>query len=350
MINDNDLIILSQPNPKFDIDPFISPNLFPKSSSESPAFINFNLPTNSETLDNFEYVKSLRCDKKNRSYGIIGIQPQSNKMMEILNNFFSSIKKSLYVHNNKICKKIIHLASYNYCIQDLKFLMLTKRYTYGFYDFINNKYNIENNIQISNLINEMTEEELKLILNEDYNTLWKLLHKNQKYPLRYEKNFNKVKSRIKSETYKIKKNIFKTPDWEFPKGKREKNDINDIQTAIREFKEETGLREEEFKVFDNIKPLVENYKGTDGLNYAYFYYIAIINPDVKINIEKTGETTNIGLYSYFSSLNNIREYQKERKLILENIFNDIVQWINKKYQITIQKNDIDIKNIKEELI
>lgn len=339
MLSDNDLIILSQPTPNIDIDPFITPNLFPKSSSET-----------FETLDNFEYVKSLRCDKKNRSYGIIGIQPQSIKMMEILIDFFSSIKKSLYIHNNKVCKKIIHLASYNFCIQDLKFLMLTKRYTYGFYDFINNKYNIENNIQIGNLINEMTEEELKLILNETYNNLWKLLHKNQKYPQRFEKNFNKIKSRIKSNTYNIKKSVFKTPDWEFPKGKREKSDIDDIHTAIREFKEETGLEDNDFQVFDNIKPLVENYKGTDGLNYAYFYYIAIIKPNVKINIEKTRETTNIGLYSYFSSLNNIRDYQKERKIILENIFNDIVQWINKKCQITIQKNIIDIEKIKNEMI
>lgn len=342
MLKDGELIILSQPNPNIDINQFITPNLYPKSSSETPKIYYNNAIDN---LDNYEYVKSLRCDKKNRSYGIIGIQPQSEKMMEILDLFFSSIKKSLYIHNNKICKKIIHLASYNYCIQDLKFLMLTKKYTYGFYDFINNKYNIENNIQIGNLINEMTEEELKLILTESFNTLWKLIHKKQKYPLRYEKNFNKVKSRIKSNIYKIKKNIFKTPDWEFPKGKREKNDNNDLDTAIREFKEETGLNDNDFKVFDNIKPLVENYKGTDELNYAYFYYIAIIKPNVQIKINNTRETSNIGLYSYFSSLNNIREYQKERKIILENIFNDIVQWINKKYQITIKKNYIDINEL-----
>lgn len=339
MLDNESIITLSQPIPEVDIKQFISPNLFPKASTETPMYLNI--------FDNYEYVKSLRCDKKNRSYGIIGIQPQSYKMMEILDAFFSSIKKSLYIHNEKICKKIIHLACYNFCIEQLKFLMVTKKYTYGFYDFINNKYNIENNIQIGNLINEMTEDELKLILTQSFNTLWNMTHVRQKYPLRYEKNFNKVKQKIKSNVYNIKKSSFLTPDWEFPKGKKEKTDNNDLETAIREFKEETGLKDEDFKVYDNIKPLVENYKGTDGLNYAYFYYIAIIKPDIILNVERTGETSNIGLYSYFSSLNNIRNYQKERKIILENIFNDIVQWINKKYQITITKNYINIKLLSE---
>ena len=79
MLNDNSaLSILSQPNEEeFDINQFISPNLFPKASSET-----IKIHNTFDDLDNYEYVKSLRCDKKNRSYGIIGIQPQSIKKTE----------------------------------------------------------------------------------------------------------------------------------------------------------------------------------------------------------------------------------------------------------------------------
>ena len=55
--------------------------------------------SSSDCIDNFEYVKSLKCNKTIISYDIISL-------------FLSNIKKSLYIHNNRSCRKFIHLASF----------------------------------------------------------------------------------------------------------------------------------------------------------------------------------------------------------------------------------------------
>ena len=119
--------------------------------------------SSSDCIDNFEYVKSLKCNKKNRSYGIIAIKPQNDYLYNIISLFLSNIKKSLYIHNNRSCRKFIHLASFTICKENIKFLMLTKKYSYGFYDFIHNKFNSNNNFQINKLLNEMTEYEINCI-------------------------------------------------------------------------------------------------------------------------------------------------------------------------------------------
>lgn len=291
--------------------------------------------SSSECLDNIEYVKSLKCDKKNRSYGIIAIQPQTQKLYEIIDGFLSNIKKSLYVHNSKSCRKIIHLASFTICKENLKFLMLTKKYSYGFYDFIHNKFNSNNNIQINKLLNEMTSYEINCIMTKSYKELWAMIHKHQPCPVRYEKIFNKIIKNIKSKFYNISPNRYITPEWEFPKGKKKNDNETDIEAAKREFKEETNLTDEDFTVYDNIKPIVENYTGTDGFYYSYFYFIALIKPSIKIKVDKTFETDKIGFYSYDTAFTNIRPYNAERKQILKCVFDDIVNWINKKCNITL---------------
>lgn len=312
---------------------FILKTTTPYHSTSIDTSIQNNTKASSECLNNTEYVKSLKCDKKNKSYGVIAIQPQTQELYEVVDNFLSCIKKSLYVHNNKSCKKFIHLASFIVCKESLKFLMLTKKYSYGFYDFIHNKFNSNNNVQINKLLNEMTSYEINCVMTKTYKELWEMIHIRQSYPQKYEKTFNKIMKNIKSKYYNISKNRYATPEWEFPKGKKKGEDESDIETAKREFMEETNLTEDQFTIYDNVKPIVENYVGTDGFNYSYFYYIALIKPSVKIEVNNTFETDKVGFYSYETAFTNIRPYNSERKQILKCIFDDIVSWINKKYNI-----------------
>ena len=291
----------------------------------------------SECLNNIEQIQSLKCNKKNYSYGIIAIQPQNLELYNIIDSFLKNIKKGLYIHNNKSCRKLIHLASFTICKENLKFLMLTKKHSYGFYDFIHNKFNSNNNIQINKLLNEMTNTEFNNIINKSYKELWKMIHNKQPCPLKYEKTFNKILKNIKSQYYNISKIRYSTPEWEFPKGKKKNESESDLETAIREFIEETNLNINDFVVYDNIKPIIEKYVGTDGLNYSYYYYIALIKPTVNIVNNSTFETEQIGFYSYDTAFTNIRPYNSERKQILKCIFDDIVNWINKKYNITVNK-------------
>ena len=45
-----------------------------------------------------------------------------------------------------------------------------------------------------------------------------------------------------------------------------------IDCGIREFKEETGLTNDMFHILQNINPLIEVFKGTNGILYKHIYY------------------------------------------------------------------------------
>lgn len=64
------------------------------------------------------------------------------------------------------------------------------------------------------------------------------------------------------------------PEWEFAKGTKKGNDINDINTAVRELKEKTNLNDNNFIIYNNISPIIENFIGSDENNYTFYYYIA----------------------------------------------------------------------------
>jgi 8-oxo-dGTP pyrophosphatase MutT (NUDIX family) len=60
------------------------------------------------------------------------------------------------------------------------------------------------------------------------------------------------------------------PNWELPKGKRMAHEA-DSETAIREFKEETGMVHDIELDDDNYKEIV--FKGWDNLMYSQRFYI-----------------------------------------------------------------------------
>jgi len=69
--------------------------------------------------------------------------------------------------------------------------------------------------------------------------------------------------------------LYDMPEWEVPKGKRQ-NKETDLQCAIREFCEETGLAQENIRIFKNVVPLEEVYTGINGIEYKHIYFIGEI--------------------------------------------------------------------------
>ena len=91
----------------------------------------------------------------------------------------------------------------------------------------------------------------------------------------------------------------------------------DIDCAVREFAEETGIKCKNINVYRNVKPLEEIYKGINGVIYKHVYYLASIkNTDDAIkqieNIEKNGcinnEVSNLKLFNLSECHKIIRPY------------------------------------------
>ena len=58
---------------------------------------------------------------------------------------------------------------------ELKYLMIRRKDSLGYVDFMRGKYPLFNKRYLLNIINEMTENEKKNLLTYDFNTLWKEL-------------------------------------------------------------------------------------------------------------------------------------------------------------------------------
>lgn len=82
--------------------------------------------------------------------------------------------------------------------------------------------------------------------------------------------------------------IYKQPEWEIPKGKRQ-NKETDLQCAVREFCEETGLGPENIRIFKNVVPLEEVYTGINGVEYKHIYFIGeIVNIPDSLVVKEDG--------------------------------------------------------------
>lgn len=159
-------------------------------------------------------------------------------------------------------------------------VMIKKSVTYHFCGFVFGHYKKDNDYTLLKLFNNMTYHEKIDILNLNFENLWYRIYKKKPDELQMQSYLRKE---IKFKQTFLHNNRLKrlmaastnvdTP-WEFPKGhKDEQKKEFDMDTAIREFTEETGINRDKIKVLWNMTPYVETY--TDfGVTYQNIYYFA----------------------------------------------------------------------------
>ena len=238
-----------------------------------------------------------------------------------LGHIFQNCKKPI------ISSGIIAFKKYE---NEYKYLMICRKDSLGFVDFMRGKYNINNKNHILSLINEMTVNEKKMILNNDFDTLWKYLwgdyvgnqYKNEEKSSR--DKFNRLKESLLI-TDNLEKLIEESdtfwddPEWGFPKGRRDR-DEKDLKCAIREYVEETGHNYNSFEVIQNILPFEEYFTGSNLKSYKHKYYLAFVkdNNISDKNYQKS-EVSKIKWCSLQECLKLIRPYNIEKRKIIENV-------------------------------
>jgi 8-oxo-dGTP pyrophosphatase MutT (NUDIX family) len=200
------------------------------------------------------------------------------------------------------------------------------------------KYKIYSPLHISNLINEMTNEEKKSIIEKDFKALWQGLW-GEFIGMQYrgEESISKEKfhaitqgQELKNgEQYNLKMLVQKSntrwssPEWEFPKGRRNYQE-NDLNCALREFEEETGYSKHDINIIQNIIPFEEIYTGSNFKSYKSKYFIGMLNEDVKpINDFQKSEVSQINWLSLEKCLSFIRPYHLEKKDLINKINNTL---------------------------
>jgi 8-oxo-dGTP pyrophosphatase MutT (NUDIX family) len=244
------------------------------------------------------------------------------------------------------------------------FLMVKRKHTFGFIDFVRGKYSVNNKSHLLGMINEMTVGEKDKVMNLDFVSLWNYLWGNTKEnEINKEQstkisNFdnekkhaeNKLKTLkegvyLENDNYNLKQLIemsntsWSDPEWEFPKGRKNMGE-NDIECAFREFVEETGYTYNDLVLLRNLVPYEEIFIGSNYESYKNKYFVCsfvsnnmesnmgiVLSPDETtnkpINMFDKYEISEVKWFSFSECLKHIRIYNHEKKRLLSNINNTL---------------------------
>lgn len=237
--------------------------------------------------------------------------------------------------HNQITKQSYGLACCKFIDGILHVLMVKKKYSYAFFEFVFCKYPKFDRKKLDELFNGMTFQEKKDILELNFDKLWCKIVLNvpddpnsMTKKTKLKKIIGKLKNVVDVEdveekkydispkekeyqTYLVKKHRFMEliedggrrlreiinhsksadPIWEIPKGRPESNE-KPLDTAVREFYEETTITIDRYKIIYDIHPIKINYVIGDCL-YNNEYYVAIAGDDLIINNEYNRYDNNI---------------------------------------------------------
>ncbi len=226
-------------------------------------------------------------------------------------------------------------------INNIKYLLIRRKDSLGYVDFMRGKYPLFNKRYLLNIINEMTNSEKNNLLTKDFDMLWNELW-GEHIGIQYrgeEKNskekFNSLKAGISlhNNFYSLETLInssntsWKEPEWGFPKGRRNYQE-KDLCCALREFEEETGCSKNSIKLIQNLIPIEELFTGSNYKSYKHKYYLANIdNIDISFTNFQTSEVSKIEWINSNDCIKLLRPYNLER---IETI-NKVTKIIKKYY-------------------
>lgn len=228
-----------------------------------------------------------------------------------------------------------------------KILMIQRKDSLCYIEFIRGKYDIYNLRYIQILINKFTLEEKANVIKCDYDELWRKLWLvddefcESKYKLKNDYIKGKEKFEKLKKGYLFRKmncNIhlsyfvdnsntgYTMSEWEFPKGRRNNGESNK-ECAQREFEEETNYSSTDYEIIENMSPFSEEYMGENKIKYKHIYYIGYLtNYEKKViidyeNEDQYTEIKDIQWLTKEESLLKLRNYHYTRKRVIEDIFN-----------------------------
>ena len=222
----------------------------------------------------------------------------------------------------------------------IQFLMIRRKDSFGYIDFVRGKYIPHNKEQLQKIFNEMSITEKQFIKNTTFEELWDEMWGGTAHLYQYkneeiisQKKYDLLKTGINiqdNDTIMLDSLIDESTtswtetEWEFPKGRRNYQE-KDMECAIREFEEETGYSRENIHIIENIIPFEEIFIGSNHKSYKNKYYLAFMDKSMDIlpNFQKS-EVSKLEWKTIDECLASIRPYNIEKKQLIQNI-NKILQ-------------------------
>jgi len=208
----------------------------------------------------------------------------------------------------------------------IQFLMIQRKDSLSFVEFIRGKYNIQDEAYIGKLLRGMTQKEQQLVATKTFPELWfevwgesSSVRSHRADYESSERRYAQISDRL-SVLLQENPSKWVEPEWGFPKGRRNPYET-DIGCAIREFQEETGLSTNDFTILHNTQSISETFFGSNQVHYCHKYYIAVCHKSIEVvmnmnNFHMIREVGNIRWCSLDEATSKIRPDNVEKREIL----------------------------------
>lgn len=255
----------------------------------------------------------------------------------------SSVETTVPIHSffkkKKVKKKQSPIVScgvicFNTLGDERKSLLIRRKDSLGFVEFVRGKYKPTDPHYIRELVDSMTYTERKRILDNEFQFLWRNMWISKSYR-RHRPEYQKSLSRFESIKDSIREYIknnpekgWEEPEWGFPKGRPNRGE-SDIDCARREFREETGISEDDLRILP--KEYKEVYTGTNGIVYENRYFIGICNQmDVYMDPSNRLQKKEVSDIRWFL-IKNVSKIIRNTYPSRKNIYDSASKWFLDEY-------------------
>jgi 8-oxo-dGTP pyrophosphatase MutT (NUDIX family) len=207
--------------------------------------------------------------------------------------------------------------------EDVRMLMVRRKDSMSYMEFLRGKYELMQAEYVHRLIQNMTQDEQRRIVEMPFLTLWSQLwgdtrdvHSPEFYDAK-----EKFEALDRTRLVYEHRSEWSEPEWGFPKGRRMRGET-DVDCAIREFYEETNIPRSAYTLCRNLC-FEEVFTGTNNVQYKHVYFIGLLNKDIDVSQKLTAmqrrEISCVKWMSFAESMATIRPHYTRRKVILKEI-------------------------------
>ena len=209
-------------------------------------------------------------------------------------------------------------------LNEIQFLMICRKDTLGYMDFMRGKFPVFQKQYILNMLLQMTIDERNKLRTS---TLFYL--KNQTKDSHIKEKIQMLMNGITKNNYNGNDMdydllslldeadntvLWNEPEWGFPKGRRNTQE-KDYDCALREFSEETGYNISILNNIRNIIPFEEIFIGSNYKSYRHKYYLMYISYKNSLTVKtfQKSEVSGMEWMCYTDCMTSIRSYNLEKK-------------------------------------
>lgn len=246
-------------------------------------------------------------------------------------------KKGHLYHQCKLPITSIGIIVFRVHQNEIQYLMIRRKDTLGYIDFMRGKYSIYNKDYIMNMLKQMTVTEKNNLRTLSFMDLWIGIWGTKTLSGQYKSeeliSAEKISALrggviVNGSQYTLNELLDESDqysqwaeaEWGFPKGRRNYQE-KDFECALREFSEETGYKIEHLHNIQNVLPFEEIFTGSNYKSYKHKYYLTFMNYKNTVqmeNFERT-EVSKMEWKTYDECMHIIRPYNLEKKALITNI-------------------------------